>query len=126
MDSYEEYKGGRPPKPAMQRKINRVTTRLDNQEFTLLQEKVRESGLSQADFLRQAINKSRVLPRVTREQMDLYKNLRKDAREIGKNVNSLCATFNYCHRIGIEEKFKVNLQAFKNMIDIYKRLINKI
>ena len=118
-------KGGRPPKESHDLKIHHVSTRLNEEENELLLQKSRRLGVVPAVYIREAILNSKIIERISPEQMSIYKSLQKDAREIGRNVREASRSYNGCYTIARREKFQESLQSFKNLIDIYKRILTK-
>ena len=118
-------KGGRPPKENHDRKSHQVSTRLNEKENALLLQKSRSLGVVPAVYIREAILNSRIVERISPEQMNIYKSLQKDAREIGRNVREASRSYNGCYTIAKREKFQESLQSFRNLIDIYKRILTK-
>lgn len=120
-------KGGRPSKDFKDRKIFLVSTRLDAGEYETFQRKVEQSGFSASDFVRRALLDSVVRPRFTPEEFQLYKDLGKDMREIGNNLNQLSrnSNTNVVYR-NLKEQFEIHLQAMRNFVDIYKQAFDAL
>ena len=118
-------KGGRPPKENNDRKSHQVSTRLNEKENALLLQKSSSLGVAPAVYIREAILNSRIVERISPEQMNIYKSLQKDAREIGRNVREACRSYNGCYTIARREKFQESLQSFRNLVENYKLIITK-
>lgn len=72
-----------------------ITIRLTPEDFILLQERVKESGMNQAKFLRTAIFNCEIVSlKGAREILILLKNVSAELSRIGNNVNQISAKLN--------------------------------
>ena len=117
-------KGGRPAKDAKDKRKHLVSTRLTDEEYAIFQNKLAETRFAAADFIRDIVLGVEIKPRTTPEEFQLYKNLSKDIREIGNNLNQISRNLNsgVCY-VDLEGKIKERLQALFNLVDIYRDLL---
>lgn len=86
-----EYKGGRPNKAFSEKRKYQVNVKLNIGERVFLKKKIRDSGLSCNDFIRQCIQKSEIRQRLTVEDIELLKQLigmANNLNQIAKKANT--------------------------------------
>lgn len=86
-----EYKGGRPNKAFSEKRKYQVNVKLNIGEQIFLNRKIRESGLSCNDFIRQCIQQSVIKQRLTVEENELLKQLigmANNINQIAKKANT--------------------------------------
>lgn len=87
----KENKGGRPIKTFSEKRKYQINVKLSIEEQVLLKKKMRDSGLSCNNFIRECIQKSVIKQRRTVEENNLLKQLigmANNINQVAKRVNT--------------------------------------
>lgn len=116
-------KGGRPPKPVQERRTHLVAIKLSEKEYKVLQEKSATAQTKPSEFVREAALSGKVMSRITKEEIDIVKNLGIQLRNIGTNVNTLARKANMGETADYRSAMSRVLSGLWN---IYKTMIAKM
>lgn len=78
---------GRPTLPEEDKIQYRIPAKFSHREIELLNAKARKAKLSMYHFSRQAVLNGEIRPRITPEELKIYKDLLTESRNIGVNQN---------------------------------------
>lgn len=116
-------KGGRPPKPAQERRTHLVAIKLSEKEYKVLQEKSATAQTKPSEFVREAALSGKVMSRITKEEIDIVRNLGVLLRNIGTNVNTLARKANMGETADYRSAMS---RVLSGLWDIYKTMIAKM
>lgn len=115
--------GGRPVKPADERRSYSVTVKFTREEMDALKQAGKKSGMPRAALIRELVRKGKVSPRITPEELALMKDLQHDLRNIGTNINTIARKLNA--GIGQVTKGQVN-DSLAQLRELAVRYQNKL
>ena len=115
--------GGRPVKPADERRSYSITVKFTMEEMSALKQAVKKSGMPRAALIRELVRKGKVSPRITPEELALMKDLQHDLRNIGTNINTIARKLNA--GIGQVTPGQVN-ESLARLRDLAVRYQNKL
>ena len=115
--------GGRPVKPADERRSYSITVKFTMEEMSVLKQAVKKSGMPRAALIRELVRKGKVSPRITPEELALMKDLQHDLRNIGTNINTIARKLNA--GIGQVTPGQVN-ESLARLRDLAVRYQNKL
>ena len=78
---------GRPKAPEEDRIQYRISAKFSLKEILSLKKKAEDDGISLYEYMRQAVLTAEVHPKITPEEMTVYKSLSVEIRNIGVNLN---------------------------------------
>ena len=116
-------KGGRPPKPAQERRTHLVAIKLSEKEYKVLQEKSACAQTKPSEFVREAALSGIVMSRVTKDEIDIVRNLGIQLRNIGTNVNTLARKANMGETADYRSAMS---RVLSGLWDLYKTMIAKL
>ena len=94
MFSGSKNMGGRPAKPADERRSISVTVKFNKEEMDTLKKAEEQTGIPRAALIRELVFKGRVHPRITREELEMLKEFLRNLRAIGTNINGIARMLN--------------------------------
>ena len=77
-------KGGRPKKNILEKQQKVVSTKLSSPQFYVVKGRAKEANVSMSEYIRQAVISSKIVPRLSPEEMNLYKQLAGEARNLNQ------------------------------------------
>lgn len=112
-ESSNKQKGGR-PKKAITKNI-RAAVRFSATEYFIIKEKAKFAGLRPSEFLRQTAIQAKVIPRITKEDLQLLRQL----AGLSTNINQVAKA---CHKEGLFQAMRY-FEQYQSAIDaIIKQL----
>ena len=94
MFSGSKNMGGRPVKPTDERRSFSVTVKFNKEEMDTLKKAEEQTGIPRAALIRELVFKGRVHPRITPEELEMLKEVLRNLRTIGTNINGIARMLN--------------------------------
>lgn len=107
--------GGRPPKSIIDKYTKVVSTKLTELQYYAIRNRALQAGLSLSDYIRQAIINGTIIPRLTRQEAEIL-------RQLAGAVNNL----NQLARQAYTTGFTHIMQELVELKDQIRTLINRL
>lgn len=82
--SRDTKKGGRPKKNTLEKQQKVVSTKLSSPQYYAVKGRAKEANVSISEYVRQAVIDGKIIPRLSPEEMNLYKQLAGEARNLNQ------------------------------------------
>ena len=115
MQNYENNLDEKKRKSPKRKRNKAVTLRLSEDEFLYLNERIKSSGLTQSDFIRQASLRGKIA------DPKLIINLTNQIKKIGTNVNQIAKFANIKNDVTVDMLKNLDTQ-FKEIEKIWEQL----
>ena len=106
---------------------NQIIVRMNDEEKSIFDEKVKQSGLTQSEYFRKMALGENVYVLASSEEM---KNLFLEIHRQGNNVNQVAKNLNSGIYVGAEKDVKVLNETYRELVltltKLYNRVNNKI